>query len=298
MRLILFIFILKSLNTFSQLDTNEAVVGEWVLSTYKESPSNYLLKTSNDYISTKKDSIIKLIVRKDSIFIYRKQLFKIDTFAFKYSINNGNKRLPLKKFTIYPSKKMLKGFTRSYRKTHKELSLFINKISTSQLALETSVFDNYFVNPFFYASNKTYVFEKVNPLNTVTEKDFIGSWSICNDFASIFTSDTINLMKDTCTFTSSITIGSNIKVPCEMNLKIEFSTEFEYENDIWEFKIDKTCSIINTRNSSSKSKWLINPKSKRITLYISKTKSLNFNYTINKNKLLLIRNKQYEQEKN
>tara|TARA_B110000211_G_C13754727_1_gene410448 strand:+ start:156 stop:632 length:477 start_codon:yes stop_codon:yes gene_type:complete len=143
-------FILSS--SYAQVDTSQAITGEWTLKAFKDVPA---FIGWNEDIETKcilkSDSLLTIKITRDSIFIIRRRFQTLkDTFSYTYKIIPDTSRYSLNKhhFILYPDKKTLKGFKRSYRKRYKKFTFGINKFNNSQLVLETFAMDNYPVNPF------------------------------------------------------------------------------------------------------------------------------------------------------
>ena len=159
------IFIFSFLGIYSQIDTTKAIIGEWTLKAYKSNPGQIDWNEEiESKVIIKSDSLLKLTITKDSIHIFRYDYYGIiDTFSYSYHLFQDTSKYSSKKkqLIITPNKKDLKKFKKSYRKQFKQINFRVNKITNSQLNLETfSVENNYPINPFFSFSNKEYSFQK------------------------------------------------------------------------------------------------------------------------------------------
>jgi len=199
MKVLLIFLTLLSFNSFSQLDTNKTIKGEWTLDSYKE--TSVMIDKESNFISIKNDSIIRLSINNETITIYRKSLYKIDTFSFKYSIKPSDfkYRNQVKNLTLHIDKKAPKRIKRYYKLKFNEISFSIKELNKSQLIIESYSFDNHFINPLFYQSRKTYSFEKTNLELDSLEKQIIGTWFDC-EFSEIEVGDTISFQKDSCLY--------------------------------------------------------------------------------------------------
>ena len=196
MKVLVIFLILLSFNSYSQLDTNKAIIGEWNLAYYKE--TSVMIDKESEFISTKNDSIIRLSINKETVKIFRKSYLSTDTFSFKYSIKSSNFKYGNQEnnLILKLDKKTKKRVKRYYKNKLNEISFSIKKINNTQLAIENHSFDFHFINPLFYQSRKTYSFEKVNTVKDSLEKQFTGLWFSCENIESLKNIDTIQFTKD------------------------------------------------------------------------------------------------------
>jgi hypothetical protein len=285
MKTLLIILVLLSFSSFSQLDTNNIIIGEWILDAYKE--TSVMVEIESDFISTKKDSIIRLSIKNKTITIFRKGFFKTDTFNFKFSVKPSHYKYgnQVNNLILYPDKKTLKQFRRSYRKQFKELTFSIKKINNSQLVIENHAVDNFPINPFFYQSRKTYSFEKTDIGKDSLEKQFTGAWFTCKSVESLSNIDTISFTKDSCLIDSKLSFET-FDVPCKTSFELKVSSK--PDGNEWTFAKNENCGIIQRENSSSRNYWLIDPKAKKLILFTSKTKKIVFSYSFRNGDLNLV----------
>lgn len=184
----------------SQIDTTEAILGEWSIKAYKSSP--ILLGWDEEIESKvilKSDSLLKLKITKDSIYIHRDRSYGVnDSFAYSYHFKEDTSRYSSKgiQLIITPSKKELRRFRKGLRKLFTQISFTITKLNNSQLNIETFATDNYPINPFFNMSIKEYSFQKT-PIDTIINQLTQNTgWFAQFDNSNILETDTITLYKD------------------------------------------------------------------------------------------------------
>ena len=135
MKVLVIFLILLSFNSYSQLDTNKAIIGEWNLAYYKE--TSVMIDKESEFISTKNDSIIRLSINKETVKIFRKSYLSTDTFSFKYSIKSSNFKYGNQEnnLILKLDKKTKKRVKRYYKNKLNEISFSIKKINNTQLAI-------------------------------------------------------------------------------------------------------------------------------------------------------------------
>ena len=286
MKVLVIFLILLSFNSYSQLDTNKAIIGEWNLAYYKE--TSVMIDKESEFISTKNDSIIRLSINKETVKIFRKSYLSTDTFSFKYSIKSSNFKYGNKEnnLILKLDKKTKKRVKRYYKNKLNEISFSIKKINNTQLAIENHSFDFHFINPLFYQSRKTYSFEKVNTVKDSLEKQFTGLWFSCENIDSLKNIDTIQFTKDTCFVKSKLSI-KEVELPCKKSFELEISSKPDFNQ--WTFSKLETCSTIQFASYKSNNHWFIEPKTKKLILFVSETEKLEFNYRFQNGLLKLVK---------
>tara|TARA_B100000674_G_C37671708_1_gene837328 strand:+ start:110 stop:862 length:753 start_codon:yes stop_codon:yes gene_type:complete len=167
---------------------------------YKSSP---LLLDWDEEIESKvilkSDSLLKLKITKDSIYIHRDRSYGVnDSFAYSYHLKKDTSRYSSKgiQLIITPSKKELKKFNKSLRKLFTQITFRITKFNDSQLNIETFATDNYPINPFFNMSIKEYSFQKTSIDTIINQLTQNTGWFAQFDNNNILETDTIILQKD------------------------------------------------------------------------------------------------------
>ena len=203
--------------SISQIDTNKVLIGKWKIKAIKTEPS---LTNFGNEIETKSkiesDSLLTIEIKKDSIYIIRERYSSLkDTFAYTYTLKTDTSKYSTSKFKfiLYPNKSRLKGLRKWYKKSQKELSFNLLRLTNSQLVIQDVFFNNHPTNPFSSFSYITYYFEK-NTHQVKSELDFIGDWYISSsNHSPLETKDTLELerklIEDSSVYVNKITFEIN-----------------------------------------------------------------------------------------
>lgn len=288
--LLLFVLLISNLSSFSKLDTSKVIIGTWKLKAIKTEAS---LRSLDDQVETKSkissDSLLKIIIKKDSIYIIRESYRSSkDTFAYTYTLKTDTSRYSNAKMdlVLLPSKSRLKGLRKRHRKTQKELGFTITRLTNSQLIIQDAFFNNFPTNPFSNFTYITYYFEKVNP-NSVNEFTFKGKWYFNHSSPTPLESvDTLKLSRD------STADMNNYKFSLNFNINTFKNNDLKFKKVIRPKPKPVNHEVLNgiyVRSHYFLTKWEIKPNSKTLTIQLN-SKSLTFSYTFINNQLHLVKN--------
>jgi len=291
MKHILFsILFICSLSSISQIDTNKVLIGNWKLKAIKTEAS---LRSLDDQVKTKSkissDSLLTIKIKKDSIYIIRQTYYNLkDTFAYTYSLKTDTSYSSSKyKFILHPNKSRLKGLRKWHKKSQKELSFKLLRLTNSQLVIEDLFQNNYPTNPFSDFTFITYYFEKVNP-NSINELAFKGKWYFHHSSPSPFGSlDSLKLSRDSTTNKEEykFCISFNINLFKDNNLTfIEVSRPTPKPRLV---NHDVLAGIYIGSNYFSKG-WKIQPSNNILTIQLNSV--IKFKYSFINGQLLLVKN--------
>jgi len=264
------------------------LIGNWKLKAIKTEAS---LRSLDDQVKTKSkissDSLLTIKIKKDSIYIIRQTYYNLkDTFAYTYSLKTDTSYSSSKyKFILHPNKSRLKGLRKWHKKSQKELSFNIIRLTNSQLTLGDVFTNNYPSNPFSDFTFITYYFEKVNQ-NSINELAFKGKWFFyCNSLDPFGDQDTLKLERDS--------IKNKEKCTCNITFRTNHfkKNDCEFKRLSWPKPSSKMLpqgvldGIVETNFSTEK--WKINTNKKLII--IENSERYTFKYLFSKGQLLLIK---------
>lgn len=286
---ILFFF---SLSSFSKLDTNNVILGSWKLKAIKTEAS---LRSFDDQIETKSkissESLLKIEIKRDSIYIIKERYGALkDTFAYTYFLKTDTSKYSTSKFKLIlqPNKSRLKGLRKWYRKSQKELSFNIIRLTNSQLTLGDVFTNNYPSNPFSTFTYITYYFEKMES-NIINELSFEGKWFLTSNSHSPFEiQDTLLLTRKRVENKGKFIYQLNIKINSFKENELEFK-ELSRPKPKPRLVNNGVVDGIYIQSYFFSKNWLIDTNQQLISIKLNSEK-MTYKYSFHNGQLLLIKN--------